>query len=125
MVSADLLLRLDERLKSFDDVHEKFRHEGIWSDGITGPETNADWIRFEAYMGFFERIYTFVTKGLLDLAYVNDFYEYRYGNIVENRTIVEQKLEGEEASSWTRFIELGKLLGRYPVKSAPSAEEGD
>jgi hypothetical protein len=113
VVSADLLFRLDERARSFDDVHRNLRPEGDWSDGITGPANGEDWIQLEAYMGFFERIDAFIDDGQIDVAYVEEFSGYRYRNIVANRAIGVAKLTGDRRASWKRFVALGEKLERY------------
>lgn len=110
IASADLLLRLDERARSFDDVHRRLRPGGDWAKGATGPVTGEDWAEIDAYMGLFERMNYLVERKLIGIDYVDRFYGYRYDNLIAHPDIRRQKLEGEERDSWQDFLELGRQL---------------
>lgn len=108
--SADLLLRLDERADFFDNVRSKLRPGGAWAIGICAPTAVEDWIRVEAYMGFFERIDAMLDDDLLDISYVDDSQGYRYKNIIANATIRTEKHSGAQRDEWKWFIALATKL---------------
>jgi len=115
IASADLLLRLDERARSFDEIHRRLRPGGQWADGKRGPDTAQEWADVESYMGFFERMKYLVDRKLIGIDYVDRFYGYRYDNLIDHPEIRRQKLEGEERDSWQDILELGRQLEqRWP-----------
>ena len=116
---ADVLLRLDDRARAFDDVHVKLRPGGEWADGSNGPESAKDWAAVDAYMGFFERIDFMVAERLIGIDYVDEFYGYRYDNLVAHPGIRAAKLEGSERASWRNFEALGERLRRHRAKRSP------
>jgi hypothetical protein len=110
-IKSDFLMRLDEQVRSFDDIHVNLRNGGDWTEGgIVGPFSPSEWARVEGYMGVFERINLLVQEKLIGIDRVDEFYGYRYCNILANKRIRQSKLESEERSSWKGFIDLGKRL---------------
>lgn len=110
VVRADLIIRIDQEMRQFHDVHVKLRPGGEWSDEA-GPQSAEEWARVDSYMGLFERIYLLMDQKLLKQEYVNRFYGYRYDNVADHPAIREQKLE-KERSDWKDFIALGDKLDR-------------
>ncbi len=119
---ADLLLRLDEQIRSFQDVHIKLRPGGSWAAGTNGPTDVKEWARVEAYMGVFERVNFLVDRKLIKIDVVDRFYGYRYDNIDANPVIYQAKLE-KERGSWTDFIALGQKLDRSRKQRGPHGAE--
>ena len=71
-------------------------------------------------MARFERVFVFVSQGLLDLAVVYRLYGARFSNIVKNREIRARLLEGDKAASWVDFIELWRKLDAMEVAASGS-----
>lgn len=113
---ADMLLRLDDRARTFDEIHRKLRPGGAWADGLDGPKCGDEWADVDGYMGLFERMNFLVDRKLIAIDYVEEFYGYRYDNIVAHRGIRSAKLEGEERASWGNFEELGERLRAYRTR---------
>lgn len=102
-------LELERMFQSHDRVHLRLRPGGEWSDKSNGPKDAKEWAELEDYMGLFEHCEIMMNLGLIDVRTFSDIFEYRLHNIVENRTICEEKLR-KEAKSWNRFISLLKRL---------------
>lgn len=116
---ADLLLRLDDRARAFDAVHLKLRPKGEWRVGNNGPESIDEWARVEAYMGFFERLDFLIAQKLIGIDYADEFFGYRYDNLVAHAGIRAAKLGGPERASWRGFEALGERLKRHRTSRAP------
>lgn len=67
---ADVLLRLDQEMQKYREIHANFRPGGRWTDDHRGPETSDDWINVDAYMGLFERINFFIDQDLISIDFV-------------------------------------------------------
>ena len=109
---ADFLLKLDDQVRNYDEVHSKLRPGGEWSKRGTGPQTTKEWIPVEKYMGLFERIQLMVESGIVPLVTIKKFYGYRVANIVSNEVIKRKKLE-DRKEYWKDFIKLAKSLNVY------------
>lgn len=107
---ADFLLKLDEQLRNYDDVHRKLRPGGEWSTKGTGLQTAQEWVPVEKYMGLFERVHILVDSGIISLKIIKRFYGYRVSNIVANEVIRQKKLV-ERKDYWIDFIHLAESLG--------------
>lgn len=120
-VHADFLLRLDEYVRSFDKVHRQLRN-GTWSPETgAGPISSEEWVEVEDYMGLFELLNHLVREHVISVARADEFYGYRYCNLISNRVIRTNKLEGAERPYWKGFIELGDSFAAY--KGKRTAEE--
>lgn len=109
---ADFLLKLDDQIRNYDEVHSKLRPGGEWSKSSAGPQSPEDWIPVEKYMGLFERIQVMVESGIVPINTIKKFYGYRVTNIVSNEIIKQNKLENR-AENWEDFINLAKALKVY------------
>lgn len=106
---GQFLLELEKMLTAHEEVHLKLRPGGEWTGG-KGPETAADWAKVEDYLGFFEHAEMLLTAKLIDWPTFQAIFSYRLGNILANRTIVEEKLQ-QQRSSWAIILQLLKRAG--------------
>ena len=109
---ADFLLKLDDQIRNYDEVHSKLRPGGEWSQNGKGPQAPQEWIPVEKYMGLFERIQLMVESGIIPLDTIERFYGYRVENIVNNE-VIEQKKLVDQKEGWQNFINLAKSLDLY------------
>ncbi len=109
---ADFLLRLDDQLKAYDDIHMKLHHRGEWSKNSSGPASEEEWVLVEKYMGLFERIYVIVETKIVPLDVIDRLYGYRVSNIMKNDIIRNEQLV-KYKKYWSDFIALTKLLNLY------------
>jgi hypothetical protein len=84
------------------------------------PLTTDEWRQVKRYMARFERVFVFVSQGLLDPAVVYRLYSARFRNIVKNREIRARLLEGDKAASWVDFIGLWRILDETALKASNS-----
>ncbi len=109
---ADFLLKLDEQLRVYDEIHIKLHHRGKWSKNDSGPETEDEWVLVEKYMGLFERIFVIVDSKIVPLEVIERLYGYRVSNIIKNEIIRNEQLV-KYKKYWTDFISLARLLNVY------------
>jgi hypothetical protein len=69
-------------------------------------------------MARFERVYVFVSQGLLGPEVVYRLYGKRFRNIVKNQQIRVRLLEGDKAASWVDFIELWRTLDKISLNAS-------
>ena len=113
-----LVLQIDERLSTLDDVHLKLRGtEGAWAGRRGSPAGAAEWARVEAYLGLLERIAVLHAAGVLRLDVVRSLYGYRLRNVWHSQAIREAKLVGR-AGDWQDLIALinAPESEGYPVR---------
>lgn len=109
------LLDLDEAFLRHLDVYSRLRpgddgqSPGSWAEPGHGPDTAAEWMAVEQYMGLFERIEVLIEGGVLDAGITNRLYGYRVRNIVANDRI-RNKLLVDGAAGWTDFLSLVRRL---------------
>jgi hypothetical protein len=115
-VKAQFWLALRNDIAKHVEVHSKLRPGGDWCKPNAGPDTAAEWIQIEAYMGLFELCEVLLSQDLIDAATFSVQYEYRLKNILKNDRIVKKKLD-DEYEFWTTFI---KLVERLNIEDSSS-----
>ncbi len=108
---ARFWLELRDHIERHDEVHHALRPGGKWILHGAGPESREDWIKVEAYLGFFEHIEKMIQDGLLDIETFKSIYGYRLGNIRNNTVIVAQKFSTDTAQYYKLFLSLAKRAG--------------
>ena len=103
------LLRFDQMLDRYDEVHKRLRPGGCWASGRIEDH---EWPDIERYMGLFERIKVLIDDGFIDLEIFDRLYGYRIDNIRINPQIKEEKLI-KRAYGWKYFIELAEALDQH------------
>ena len=112
---ARFWLDLRDRFQRFDAVHAKLSRGGAWYGRTGGPQSREEWIPVEAYMGLFEHCELMLQDGLLDADTFRKIYCYRVELLLNNPTIVKEKLI-ERAGDWGDFLTLTRRFG-LPVRA--------
>lgn len=116
------LLELERMSAAYDKTHLRLRPGGDWADGATAPANAQEWAELEDYMGFFEHCELLIEARTLQLNHFRRLFGYRVRNIVNNKTIVQEKLV-KRGADWTAFRDLAGCLGitLLPVEISPRA----
>ena len=101
---AQFLLNMDQAFEADEKIRVRL------AKANQPPLTTDEWREVKRYMARFERVFVFVSKGLLDPAVVHRLYGARFRNIVKNQDIRTRLLEGDKAPSWVDFIKLWRIL---------------
>ncbi len=107
---GDFLLRIEEASFHHDEIYLTMR-TGDWSDNGDGPQTDAEWIAVENYMGFFEHCEFLIQNGTLEESAFIELFAYRMEFIAENAVITNELLSGPSRQNWTLFIRCAARCG--------------
>lgn len=108
---AQFLLNMDQAFEADKEIRVRLARAN--QPSLTAEE----WRDVKRYMARFERVFVFVSQGLLDPAVVYRLYGARFRNIVMNQQIRERLLEGDKAASWVDFIQLWQKLDEMAKKA--------
>lgn len=113
---AEFWLELRKMFADHQEIHLKLRGNQ-WSNDDNDPPTDDEWAKLEAYMGLFEHCELMLRQGLIDWSTFRMIYGYRLDSILQNPTIVREKLIIRR-HGWEAFVRLTKRLDSRVLHTA-------
>lgn len=102
VATADLLLRIDELLTQYNDIHEQLIVSQFLSRNphlpqpANGGESLVSTFQKNSYMGLLERVNILMETGLLDIETVHHLYEHRVQTLAQDPEVCEWLIQQPE-----------------------------